>query len=105
MTELSNTFRRIDDASVRFAEYEFYCPGCDEVHSFRVLKSGAEPIKGVPVWTYNHNFESPTFIPSLLYDRPGQKHCHLHLTNGKIQYEPDCGHDFAGKTIEMRELP
>ena len=37
----------------------FYCPGCEELHHFRIR--GADP------WEFDGNMEAPTFAPSLRY--------------------------------------
>jgi hypothetical protein len=69
--------------------YMFYCPGCKENHAYTKDK-----------WSYNGDEEKPTFSPSLLY--PDKKvRCHLFLTDGKIQYLSDCGHELAGQTIDV----
>jgi hypothetical protein len=51
------------------------------------------------------------FTPSILckvefthLDRP-TKICHSFITDGKIQFLSDCTHSFAGKTVELPELP
>lgn len=94
----------------------FYCPGCDSHHGPN------------DTWKFNGNVDKPTFQPSLLvewykYDDPdhiwdengkvivgpdgnipGKKMiCHSFITDGKIQYLPDCTHALAGQTVEMEE--
>jgi hypothetical protein len=52
-------------------------------------------------WTFNGDFENPTFKPSLITgDRIG-KRCHSFVTDGKIQYQNDCHHSLAGKTVDI----
>ncbi|HUP80813.1 MAG TPA: DUF6527 family protein [Pirellula sp.] len=76
--------------------YVFWCPGCKGSHQYQV----GPP----PSWTFNGNFDSPTFTPSLLV-RPvkeaGIPRCHLFVTDGKISYCTDCEHELAGQTVEM----
>ncbi|RVD39051.1 ammonia monooxygenase [Mesorhizobium sp. M4A.F.Ca.ET.020.02.1.1] len=87
----------------------FWCPGCDEAHVIG------------PSWTFNGNFDRPTFQPSVLvtgvqkitdeeYDRvmagekiePRPLRCHSFVTDGQIQFLSDCTHARAGQTIALR---
>ena len=58
-------------------------------------------------WTFNGNFEKPTFSPSMLVQYPkenpetGHVREHFFVKDGKIQYLSDCHHDMAGKTVDM----
>jgi len=93
----------------------FWCPGCKEAHSV------------INAWTFNGNYERPTFKPSVLvtsghysnrFGMPGcwcrfyAEHpelepvfkcsqCHTFITDGQIQFLADCTHELAGKTVEM----
>lgn len=73
----------------------FWCPGCKSYHSFEVGR-----------WTFNGNFESPTFSPSLLITIPSDPNyrCHLFVRDGKIKYCSDSNHEFAGQTINMESV-
>ena len=73
--------------------FVFFCPGCKELHHYD------------PRWTFNGDMERPTFTPSLLHPRPNHKTCHLFLTDGVIQFLPDCEHELAGKSVPLPELP
>lgn len=94
----------------------FYCPACKTLHVFDER------------WTFNGNYECPTFTPSL---RTSSGHyvagsrrqpdgncgicekakergvrsicgvCHLNVIDGKIQFHADCTHAMAGSVIEM----
>lgn len=79
----------------------FHCPGCNMLHPYRVKGEAPNPI-----WTFNGNFEKPTFTPSLLVfkDDPGSR-CHLFMTDGKLQYCSDSWHDLAGTTVAMVDIP
>jgi hypothetical protein len=102
---------------------EFVCPGCGEAHSLNV--EGTEH----PRWSFNGNFEKPTFSPSILYTsghycshaKPGdcwcdykEKYgkespfkcvrCHSFVTDGKIQFLSDSTHELAGQTVEMEDI-
>lgn len=75
----------------------FYCPACKFSHAFDSR------------WTFNGDFEKPTFSPSLLVkypwgDPPKNMVCHSFITEGKISYLDDCTHEFAGKTIDMEGI-
>lgn len=56
-------------------------------------------------WTFNGNFDNPTFSPSMLVneDVQGQR-SHFFVTQGKIQYLQDCDHALAGQTVDMVDL-
>ncbi|TIN82659.1 DUF6527 family protein [Mesorhizobium sp.] len=87
----------------------FWCPGCGEAH-----------VVG-PSWTFNGDFDRPTFQPSVLvtgvqkitdgeYERvmAGQKieprplRCHSFVTDGQVQFLDDCTHELAGHTVALR---
>jgi hypothetical protein len=73
--------------------YLIYCPGCKSHHVFDTR------------WTFNGDFEQPTFSPSMLVNqhRP-ESRCHSFVTDGKIQYLSDSFHDLAGQTVELPEI-
>lgn len=87
----------------------FWCPGCDEAHVIG------------PSWTFNGNFDRPTFQPSVLvtgvqkitdaeYEKvmagekiePRPLRCHSFVTDGQIHFLSDCTHASAGQTIALR---
>lgn len=93
-------------------EVGFWCHGCECVHAI--------PIAGENAWTFNGNYEKPTFKPSILvryrhptghsnenpaplgYDGPYTEDiCHSFVTDGLIQYLADCTHQLAGKTVQL----
>jgi hypothetical protein len=99
----------------------FWCPGCDGAHLVYVGSGSG------PRWGYNDNPERPTFTPSVLvksghyisthkpgdpcwcdyearFGRPSPfkcSICHSFVTDGKIQFLPDCTHELAGKTVDL----
>jgi len=93
----------------------FWCPGCDDVHTIR---HGDEQS-----WTWNGDLERPTFSPSIKvggvqWDRtssfhksahlvePGQPTCcHSFVADGRIQFLGDCTHQLAGQTVDLPEWP
>lgn len=75
----------------------FHCPGCKNEHPFEIECAD----KG---WTWNGSLDKPTFKPSLLVNESyPQFRCHLFVTDGKIQFLPDCHHELRGQTVEMED--
>ena len=83
-------------------ELVFFCPGCQQGHSFRIERGSLNP--NAPVWQWNGDFEKPTFTPSLLVNRGTERQCHLFVSDGKIQYLQDCHHEYRGCTVDMVEM-
>lgn len=96
----------------------FYCPACQMWHY--VTKN----------WTFNGSYEAPTFSPSVLVrtghfipsnqgecwctynkNHPEEPYpyecinCHSFVTDGKIEYLPDCTHAMAGQTVPLPDGP
>jgi hypothetical protein len=78
--------------------YVFWCPGCKCHHTFNVGREKR------PVWTFDGNMDAPTFSPSLLYPDKTPR-CHLFLRGGKLEFLSDCGHELAGKTVDLPDIP
>lgn len=77
--------------------FMFFCPGCNEHHSFIVARSSPGPL-----WTWNGDMEKPSFSPSLGVGMSMPEHrCHSFVRDGQIQYLDDCYHELAGKTVDM----
>lgn len=98
----------------------FWCPGCDTAHAIRTGANG---------WTFNGDYDRPTFTPSVLVtsghylhgDEPGncycdfaERHpeaakgctfkcarCHSYVTDGRIQFLGDCTHALVGQTVDL----
>lgn len=73
--------------------FAFRCPGCQSNHAFDSR------------WTFNGDFQKPTFNPSLLVEigkhpNPPDR-CHSFVKEGKIQFLNDCSHDMAGQTVDI----
>lgn len=81
---------------------EFKCPGCKCTHVVRIVARGGGT---AGCWTYNDDPEAPTIRASVLVDkdRP-ERTCHFHVTDGKIEYLPDCHHELAGQTVAMENI-
>jgi hypothetical protein len=77
----------------------FFCPGCKCGHVFYVEEPSPER---KAQWKFNGNESSPTFTPSLLYDT-SKPRCHSYVTNGMIQFLPDCEHELRGQTVPLPE--
>lgn len=94
----------------------FFCPACDTHHGPHVTGPS-------PVWGWNGSVDRPTFTPSIRVtgkrtitddeykrimagerlDIPDRV-CHSFVTDGRIQYLPDCTHALAGQTIDLPEI-
>jgi uncharacterized protein DUF6527 len=84
--------------------YCFWCVACKSLHPFRISHYADAP--GAPLWTFNGDFERPTFAPSLrLHRTQVSPECHVTITNGEIQYHNDCDHDMKGKKILIPDIP
>lgn len=82
--------------------YGIKCPGCDGYHLFFM--------SGDMTWEFNGNLEKPTFRPSLKNSHDGNKYeppfcCHLNLTDGVLQFHPDCTHANKGKFMDLPDYP
>lgn len=80
--------RKIEDGKLMF-----YCEGCGQCHYADNR------------WTFNGDFEKPTFSPSILVNTGHHPNpsdiCHSFVTDGKMQYLSDCTHSLTGQTVEM----
>lgn len=109
-------------------DYEFFCPACGHAHAIWVAKPNRKQAQWT--FNGNHNKPTfrpslkleyvmrPEKDPSTgdfrrgpdgkyLVDEKGRllgakdAVCHLFITDGTIQYCPDCTHALAGKTVPM----
>jgi len=73
--------------------YIIYCQRCKNHHAFDDR------------WTFNGDFEKPTFSPSMLVNKnEPRRRCHSFVTDGKIQFLSDCFHEFAGQTLDLEDI-
>ncbi len=84
----------VNDAQGNHLGYMAQCPGCDSVHVYDKR------------WTFNGNYDKPTFKPSYLAKRTmGPEKtpfvCHSFVTDGQIKFLNDCTHEFKGQTVEL----
>jgi len=70
-----------------------FCPACKQGHVFDSR------------WIFNGDKEKPTFHGSMLVRIPYQNKpaivCHSFITEGKIQFLPDCTHSLRGQTVDL----
>lgn len=78
----------------------FWCVACAQRHIFNTDR----PPGVRPCWAYNGDPERPTFSPSLNYPDKTPR-CHLFLRDGRVEYCGDCGHEYAGKTVNLPDIP
>ena len=89
-----------------------YCPACETMHGFAYIT----PQKNGAIWTFDGDFEQPTFTPSMHIKagpwpedcrEKGNEYdvCHYFLTNGVINYLTDCTHKYAGQQILLTDVP
>lgn len=97
------------------------CPGCESQHVINV-----DPGYRKPCWTFNNNFDKPTFSPSLLV-RTGKyaahpnwyasqdletrqwldknsNICHSFIKQGQIQFLNDSTHKLKGRTVDLPDI-
>lgn len=90
-----------------------YCPGCATHH----VIATKVPLENGACWTFNNDFESPTFSPSLLvrtgkyvpghedFDNEGLSSiCHSFIKEGMIQFLDDCTHELKGQTVNLPNI-
>jgi len=80
--------------------YSFFCPGCVSRHIVYTREPNSRGAK----WTFNGDLSKPTFRPSVATNMANPStRCHLFITDGIIQFLPDCAHALAGKMEMMTE--
>jgi hypothetical protein len=120
MMQVSSKFRRWKHEGR--AGLHYWCQGCEKIHGVVVEGSAA--------WSFNGDYERPTFTPSVLVRsghyarggapgncwcdfeaRTGTKSnftctaCHTFITDGQVQFLNDCSHVLAGQTLPLPDLP
>lgn len=93
-----------DAGTGALAHLDALCPACGFEHSFRVDLEGHGNY-GNDVWTFNGDYDKPTFSPSMGANLHGtQEHhprCHSFLREGVWQFLGDCTHEMAGQHVPM----
>jgi hypothetical protein len=80
------------------------CPACKYQHGF---------IPGR--WTFNNDFEKPTFSPSMMITVNPKDHkhhnpnaattvCHSVIRDGRIEFLNDCTHHLKGQTVDLPDI-
>lgn len=81
----------------------FECPGCNCLHCVSTTSKNGMGSQ----WSFNGNFEKPTFNPSILvkanYTSPNRSDdiCHSFVTDGRIRFLDDCTHALKGQTVDL----
>lgn len=114
MTQIG-TKLRVGSGKNGFKHVLHACPGCDRVHAIKIAPEGEHP-----VWSFNGDFERPTFSPSVRLSHTIRKDidgsplpapyaeqtiCHYFITDGKIVYCGDSAHALAGQTVDLPDWP
>jgi hypothetical protein len=88
--------------------YAVRCPACTEIDMGFAHVFNLKRLDNTPAWSFNGDFEKPTFIPSMLstakYGDPADGQtcvCHSHVRDGFIQYLADCTHSMKNQTVEL----
>lgn len=98
--------RTVNDHGLEYICLMFVCPGCVDMvggsglHMLPVNSPGKSP-----VWEWDGNLIRPTVSPSILTGKGTTDICHSFLRNGIFQFLDDCVHSFAGKSVEIPDLP
>lgn len=88
-----------------------WCPGCGGSHSIPTKERQSNGA----IWSFDGNFERPTFSPSVNIswgkqadpsgDWPEGGRCHYFIRDGKIQFCGDSTHELRGKTVDLPVWP
>ena len=92
------------------AGLDFWCPGCDEMHSIRTESIYSN-------WEWNGDEVRPTISPSIAVSAPANPNaseefkeyrtasmCHSFVKDGMIQFLGDCTHAMANQTVAIPPL-
>lgn len=91
-------------------DYGHWCPGCNTGHEISVNQANHSGAR----WTFDGNFQQPTFSPSINYrwgkfakesDTDAGGVCHYFIRAGKIEFCSDTTHAFAGQTVDLPDIP
>jgi hypothetical protein len=88
------------------AGYYHWCPACNEPHGIAVSR----PNRSGARWSFNGNFDKPTFAPSVkctTTDEDGVERtlCHYFITDGNVVFCNDNPHAMNGKTVALPNYP
>jgi len=112
MRAIGTKLRRAVGNEGKHVRLMHWCPGCDEPHGVTIEG-------GPPQWTFNGDYDRPTFSPSVLCfttettdddDKPlpapvRRTLCHYFIRDGRIEFCGDSPHKLAGKTVDLPDWP
>lgn len=116
---------RVEPVARGGTRYTFWCPGCQDTHTFSC------GVPDAPSWQFDGNLTAPTIHPSLMVKcghyvddhKPGDHcwctfrddhgkpapfscyRCHSYLKAGRLEFLGDCTHALAGQIVELPDLP
>lgn len=114
--------RRSQYSDGRLSHLLFRCPGCKDLHQVHPSPCPTPGPDGLPCksphWTFNGDYEKPTFSPSILvhgvYAKSGVEYvrpmapgeviipkCHSFVKNGRIEFLADCDHELRGQAVDL----
>ena len=91
-----------------------WCPGCNERHFVYIEEENCKP---GPKWSFNEDYNYPTFTPSVLHESNVARNigemtnpvlytkCHYFIRNGMIEFCPDSLHRLAGQVVPLPDFP
>lgn len=73
----------------------YWCPGCKSRHTV--------VIEGPDALTWNGSYDSPTIDENLVRFGPrGSRYrCHTLMTDGLLEFQADCSHALADRTVPL----
>ena len=88
------------------ASLKAFCPACDFTHGFRVDLDGHGQYEPDKLWTFDGNWDEPTFHPSMFsnadfWATPHHPSCHSFLQQGYWHYLSDCSHSMANLIVPV----
>jgi len=108
MSNDDRVVHKVKDSNDKFIGFLIFCPACGNGHLFDSR------------WTFNGNFDKPTFKPSMLVKgtvpitdwehtkimngekiEPKKLICHSFVTDGKIKFLSDCTHSMKNKEVQL----
>lgn len=98
MGQVSSKLRSVTNGGL-----SHWCPGCKDMHTVWVGEGPG------PRWTFNGDYERPTFGPSIkiVGGKWGSPHvCHYYIRSGVIEFCGDSSHALAGRPdVPLPDLP
>lgn len=79
-------------------DFTHWCEGCQSMHLINTKRKNVNNAQ----WSFNNNFEKPTFNPSINIEN-GK--CHYNITDGMIIYHDATAHALGGTTVALIEMP